>query len=96
MPLATWPPGETMECYQPGCAERPSWQLMLTYRPSDPSEEPTAFPVEARACWSHRAQLLRSYGGSRGAMRIQRSLRDRGVDPRMAERTVASMIPIFR
>ncbi len=84
-----------MECYQSGCAERPAWRLMLTYRPTDPGEKPVAFPVDVCACWGHRAQLLRSYGGSRGALRIQKSLRDQGVDPAMAERTVASMVPIF-
>jgi hypothetical protein len=85
-----------MECYHPGCAEKPAWQLKLVYRPGDPGEKSVAFQVDACACWNHRAQLLRSYGGARGAQKIESSLRDRGVDPAMAERTVASMTPIFR
>jgi hypothetical protein len=85
-----------MDCYQSGCAERPAWQLRLVHRPSKPGEELASFQVDVCACWSHRAQLLRSYGGARGALKIASSLRDRGVDPRMAERTVASMTPIFR
>lgn len=85
-----------MDCYHSGCAERPAWQLKLIYRPSDPGEKAVAFRVDACACWSHRAQLLRSYGGVRGALKIEALLRDRGVDSGMAERTVASMMPIFQ
>lgn len=85
-----------MDCYQSGCAQKPAWQLKLIYRPNEPGEKPVAFQVDACACWGHRAQLLRSYGGAQGASRIESLLRDRGVDPRMAERTVASMTPIFR
>jgi hypothetical protein len=84
-----------MECYQSGCSERPSWLLRLTYRPREPGAKPLAFDGNACACWNHRAQLLRSYGGARGALRIQAALRERGVDPAMAEQTVASMTPIF-
>lgn len=96
MPLVTWPGEEAIvKCYQAGCVERPTWQLKLTYRPSDPGAEPVTFPIDACACWSHRQQLLRSYGGARGALRIRTSLQGRGVDPAMAERTVASVTPIF-
>lgn len=84
-----------MECYQTGCGERPTWQLKLTYRPRDPGERPVAFAGTACACWNHRAQLLRSYGGARGALKIEASLRARGADPGMAEQTSASMVPIF-
>jgi hypothetical protein len=69
--------------------------LRLTYRPSETGAKPVVFDGNARACWTHRAQLLKSYGGARGALRIQASLRERGVDPAMAGQTVASMTPIF-
>jgi hypothetical protein len=85
-----------MGCYQSGCAERPAWQLKLICRPSEPGGKLVAFQLDSCACWSHRAQLLRSYRGARGALKIESSLRDRGADPGMAERTVASMTPIFQ
>ena len=95
LPLATWPSEVSMGCYQAGCGERPAWQLKLTYRPTDPSERSVVFQGTATACWKHRAQLLRSYGGARGAVKTEASLRERGADPAMAERTSASMTPIF-
>jgi hypothetical protein len=84
-----------MGCYQAGCAEKPTWQLKLTYRLSEAGAEPVVFHGAACACWDHRAQLLRLYGGTRGALRIQASLRERGVDPAMAEQASASLTPIF-
>jgi hypothetical protein len=84
-----------MECYQSGCAERPTWKLSLTYQPTEPGAPPVALDSTAFACWNHRALLVRSYTGSRGALRIQTALRHRGVDAAVAERTVASVTPIF-
>lgn len=85
-----------MECYQAGCAERPTWQLRVIYRPSEPGAQPIALESAKCACWNHRAQLVRSYGGARGALKIQASLRERGVDPMIAAHAVASVTPIFR
>ena len=85
-----------MSCYQAGCGERPTWQLKLTYRAREPGAEPVAVDGATCACWNHRVQLLRSYGGARGAPRIQSSLRARGIDPAMADHTIASLTPIFR
>lgn len=85
-----------MVCYSAGCVERPTWQLRLTYRPSEPGAEPVAFDSSACACWNHRAQLVRAFAGARGALRIQAKLRERGIDPEVAERTVAEVKPIFR
>jgi len=84
-----------MDCYQARCAERPVWQLILTYRPHEPGAAPVAFDSATCSCWNHRAQLLRTYGGARGVARIQTSLRERGVDPSMADQTIASLTPIF-
>jgi hypothetical protein len=84
-----------MGCYQAGCGERPTWQLKLTYRLSEPGAEPVVLHGTACACWNHRAQLLRLYGGTRGALRIQASLRERGVDPGHTEHATASLTPIF-
>jgi hypothetical protein len=97
LPLATWlREGEEMGCYQAGCGERPTWQLMLSYRTREPGAEPVAIDGATYACWDHRAQLLRSYGGARGVPRLQSSLRERGVDPAIAAQTSASLAPIFR
>jgi hypothetical protein len=84
-----------MDCYQVGCRERPTWQLKLVCR--EPGAEPAvAVDVAKCACWNHRTQLLRSYGGARGAPRRQSSLRERGFDPAMADQAIASLTPIFR
>ncbi|OFX26499.1 MAG: hypothetical protein A2V77_22090 [Anaeromyxobacter sp. RBG_16_69_14] len=84
-----------MECYQLGCGERPVWQVTLTYRSVEPGATPVVLSEETGACWKHRAQLLRLYGGARGAARIQTALRNRGVDPGMADLTKALLTPIF-
>jgi hypothetical protein len=84
-----------MECYQVGCSERPVWQVKLTYRSTEPGAEPVVLSADTGACWNHRAQLLRLYGGARGEARIQIALRNRGVDPSMADHTKALLTPIF-
>ena len=56
-----------MECYQVGCGERPVWQVTFSYRSADPGATPVVLSGETGACWNHRAQLLRLYGGARGA-----------------------------
>ena len=88
-----------MVCYQTGCAERPTWQLNLTYRPrgsgAGAGAGAVALDTSTCACWDHRAQLLRSYCGARGAAKVGSLLRVRGLDPGMADQTVASLAPIF-
>jgi hypothetical protein len=83
-----------MGCYQAGCGERPTWQLKLIYR-ARADAEPVAVDGATCACWNHRVQLLRSYGGARGAPRMRSSLRERGIDPAMADQAIASLTPIF-
>jgi hypothetical protein len=84
-----------MECYQTGCGERAVWQVTLSYRPGGPDAPPVVFDGDARACWQHRAQLLRQYGGARGATKIESTLRSRGVDPSMTSDARALLTPIF-
>ena len=84
-----------MECYQVGCGERPVWQVTLSYRPGGPGAAPVVLSEDARTCWRHRAQLLRRYGGARGATKIESTLRSRGVDPSMANDAKALLTPIF-
>jgi len=84
-----------VECYQVGCGERPVWQVTLSYRPSAPGAAPVVFNADARACWQHRAQLARQYGGARGATKIESTLRNRGVDPGTANDAKALLTPLF-
>jgi hypothetical protein len=84
-----------VECYQVGCAERSVWQVTLSYRPGGPDAAPVVLDGGACTCWQHRAQLLRQYGGARGATKIESSLRNRGVDPCMANDAKALFTPIF-
>jgi hypothetical protein len=85
-----------MGCYQAGCGERATWQLKVIYRARAPGAEPVAFADATCTCWDHRAQLLRSYGGARGAPKMQSFLRERGIDPALADQTSAALTPIFR
>jgi hypothetical protein len=85
-----------MGCYQAGCGERPTWRLKLIYRALQPGAERVAVDGDRCTCWNHRLQLLRSYGGARGAPRMKSSLRERGIDPALSDQTVASLTPIFR
>jgi hypothetical protein len=85
-----------MDCFHFGCRERSTWQLKLVYRMCGPGAEPVAVDGDRCACWTHRAQLLRSYAGARGAPRRRFSLRGRGIDPELADQASASLTPIFR
>ena len=84
-----------MVCYQTGCAHKPVWQLKLTYRSGVTGAEPVTLESGTFACWTHRAQLLRCYGGARGATSVQCLLRARGLDPGLSNDTKASLAPVF-
>jgi hypothetical protein len=84
-----------MECYQTACAERPTWKLTLTVRAAAAGAPPVPVEAPAYACWNHRALLARSYAGSRGAGRIEATLRRHGLDVALAKGVVVSITPIF-